>query len=75
MIAATHIKTHRIAADGVKSTSTGRAIGKIRDGLNSKLLGCDGQGRPVHLRLAAGNRVDIIQARQCREGHLRKWQR
>ena len=34
--------------------------------MNSKLrLVCDGRGLPVHLRLTAGNRADITQARQC----------
>ena len=41
--------------------------------MNSKLhLVCDGQGRPVHLYLTAGNRADITQARHCLEGHVRK---
>ena len=41
--------------------------------MNSKLhLVCDGQGRPVHLQLTAGNRADISQARQCLEDHVRE---
>ncbi len=33
---------------------------------------CDGSGRPVHLRLTAGNRADITQARQCLEPYVAK---
>ena len=39
--------------------------------MNSKLhLVCDGDGRPVHLGLTAGNRADITQARQCLEPYV-----
>lgn len=56
-----------------KKTADGRAIGKTKGGLNSKLhLVCDGAGRPVHLHLTAGNQADITQARQCLEPYLRK---
>ena len=54
---ASHIKTHRIAANGVKSTGHGPAIGKTKSGMNSKLhLVCDGRGQPVYLHLTAGTR-------------------
>lgn len=33
---------------------------------------CDGQGRPVHLHLTAGNRADITQARQCLAPYISK---
>ena len=40
---ATHVGTRRIAASGVKSTGSGRAIERTKDGLNSKLHPvCDG---------------------------------
>ena len=56
-----------------KNNSQGRAIGKTKSRLNARRhLVCDGQGRPVHLRLTAGNRADITQARHCLEGHVRK---
>ena len=35
-------------------------------------LVCDGAGKPVHLRLTAGNRADISQARQCLEPYVCK---
>ncbi|PID37270.1 MAG: hypothetical protein CSA70_12150 [Rhodobacterales bacterium] len=35
-------------------------------------LVCDGNGRPVHLGLTAGNRADITQARQCLEPYVAK---
>ena len=56
-----------------KNTRRGRAIGRTKGGLNSKLhLVCDGAGRSVHLHLTAGNRADITQARQCLKPYVAK---
>ena len=58
---------------GSKNPGDGRAIGRTRGGLNTKLhLVCDGAGKPVRLHITAGNRAEITQARQCLEGHVRK---
>ena len=74
MIDASQLKTHRIAANGVKkNTDDGRSIGKTKGGLNSKLhLVCDGGAPPVHLHLTAGKRADISQTRQCLEPYVSK---
>ncbi len=74
MIDASRVKAHRIAANGVKKkTRGGRAIGRTKGGLNSKLhLVCDGRGRPVHLHVSAGNKADIAHARQCLEPYVTK---
>ena len=73
MIDAGHIETHRIAAMASKNKGDGRAVGKTEGGLNPKPHPvCDGQGRPVHCYLTAGNRADIAQARQCLEPYVRK---
>ena len=37
MLDATHVKTRRIAANGVKNTGGMRVIGRMKGGLNSKL--------------------------------------
>ena len=61
--------THSDFKRGKKNNSQGRAIGKTRGSLNSKLhLVCDGQGRPVHLHLTAGNRADLPAAGRYHSG-------
>jgi transposase len=52
-----------------KSVPSGQAIGKSRGGPTTKIhLLCDGQGRPIHFRLSAGNVADCTEAIPLLEG-------
>ncbi len=59
MIDSTHLKAHRTAASLLKGGAFPRQIGRTRGGLNSRLHAvCDGDGKPVVLRLTAGQVSD-----------------
>ena len=69
-----HVKIHRIFANGVKKNAVDRrSIGKTQGGLNGKLnLVDDWSGKPVHLHLSSSNLADIAYVCQCIEPYVAK---
>ncbi|MFC0195115.1 IS5 family transposase, partial [Aureimonas pseudogalii] len=64
VIDATRLKAHRTAASLLKKGMFPRRIGRTKGGLNSRLnTVCDGEGRPIVLRLSEGQMSDHKGAR------------